>query len=377
MQIHSKRILEVVTYSQHAHVHVLPLAKALSNKDYSVDFATLDDGFSELIRKEGFKTYDIPFVRNLRFFKDLRCFLSLYALIRKNRYSVVHTHCSKAGFIGRCAAFIAGVPNIVHTVHGFSFHDYLNPLKSFLYKKLETLCSRLSSRIISVNVQDYKIALDENICDKEKIVTILNGVDTNKFKNNSEKKKALRRELSLNDEVVTFGTVGFISEQKNPFYYIEVVKILSKSLGHPFKFYWIGEGPLESELINKIKENKLTEYFKVIEYKSNIFDYYNLFDYFLLLSKWEGLPMVLLEAMATKVPVIASNIKGNNEVINQNENGLLVELQTPENVANALVKLFNDRDKKHKLVDNAYNDILIRFNQKKMFDKTVEILINA
>ena len=153
--------------------------------------------------------------------KDVQALVRLTRFIRRGRYAIVHTNSSKAGILGRWAAYLAGVPIIVHTVHGWGHHDRQHPLVRYYYVTLERLTQRITDRLIVVSPRNTEKGLADGIGTPEKYATVRSGVELDRFRQPIRPRQAVRAALGIPAEAPIVGTVTRLSPQKAPLDFVE------------------------------------------------------------------------------------------------------------------------------------------------------------
>lgn len=274
--------------------------------------------------------------------KDIMAFWELYRLFRQHRFDVVHSHSSKTGVIGRLAAKFAGVPMIVHTVHGFAFPAAKNRVEKFIYFAMEWLGTKCSDKIICLHEADRDIAKVKLGARDSQLVILPNGVNTKRFAPASPKvKKELREQLSTANDVIIVGMVGRLWRQKNPQIFVDAaISLLTDGVNAHFLL--VGDGELKTTLEQKVKQSGFTENIHFLGWRSDIPQLLKALDIFVLPSLWEGMPLAILEAQATGLPCVVSNIQGNNHLISSNVDGLLFDLDKPTQLTENIRYLIND-----------------------------------
>ena len=280
-------------------------------------------------------------VRNINPFKDLLALFKIIFHIKKGKYNIVHTHTAKAGFIGRLAAIIAGVPIIIHSLHGLSFHDFMPSWQKFFYIVLEKFVGKYTDLFISVGENIKQKSIDEGIGDKEKYVTIYSGMDLSKFENISNSKSELRKSLNIESNELIIGTVVRLEPRKGPQYFVDIIQNICDQV-HDFKAIIVGTGPFEPELRTKIEKNNLQDRIVLTGYRKDIAKIMSIFDVICLTSLWEGIPRVLIQGSKLKKPLLAFDIDGNSEIIKHGINGFLIPPLEFDEFSEALQKLLND-----------------------------------
>ncbi len=267
--------------------------------------------------------------RKLSPIADLISLFKLYIFFRKNRFDIVHTHSSKTGVLGRLAARFAGVPVIIHTVHGFAFPAAKNLIDKFVYYFFEWLGSKCSTAIVLLNYNDQSIAENNLNVPIKKLYLIPNGVDTTFYfpANYEDRIKNRAGILNLSINSIAVGMVGRLWEQKNPECFVKAaIKFLSTQKVNA-NFYLIGDGELKKSLQELINISGFEKSIHILGWRSDVAEILRSLDIFVLPSRWEGLPLSILEAMASALPVIASDIPGNRDLIDDGCDGFLFPSQ--------------------------------------------------
>lgn len=300
---------------------------------------------------------------------DFLAFLQLYKWCRRERFDLVNTHTSKGGFLGRLAARAAGVPRVVHTAHGFAFAETDSKWLAKFYTYLERLAGHFCDLVISVNEEERVEAIRRGVIRPDKIVTVLNGISLAPFQDASAV-EAARRGLGVPEDALIVGTVGRLATQKGFAYLIQAVPEILR-LCQQVWFVFAGDGPLEFELRSLAAEKGVAERCLFLGFREDIPQLLACYDLFVLPSLWEGLSITLLEAMAAGKPVVATDIKGNREVIADGVDGLLVPPADPQLLANAIVELLEDRERARRMRTKAREKVREHFSQEAMVENTL------
>ena len=302
---------------------------------------------------------------------DSLAFYDLFKLCRKEKFDIVHTHTSKGGFLGRIAARLAGVPIVVHTVHGFSFNEFTPRKKTAFYVRLEKIASHFCDTMITVTEQHRLMAIEKGISKPGKIVTIHNGIELKKFEDIVED-RSIRKGLGLPKEAILIGTVGRLAHEKGQEYLVNAIpNVVSRYPQAHFVF--IGDGPQERDLKDITVELGVSEHCRFLGFRHDVPELLKCVDIFVQPSPREGLSITLLEAMAAKKPVIAANISGNQEVIDNNINGILCQPMDSTALAEALINLLGNQDRRALLGRNAREEVEQRFSEQMMLEQTVHL----
>ena len=349
--------------------HLLWLAQNLDRSKYEISAACEGEGYLvDELKKIHITVYPI----NISNRPNIFSLIKIHKLLKHISPDILHTHGGTAGFYGRAASMFGFKGAVIHTYHGI---HYLNFEKSFLkniYKAADKYLLRYTDCTICVAQNDFNIGLNAGIVKKEKAVVIHNGVNVEKFNraSSSDYKIKLKNEP---DEII-IGSVGRLHYQKGYDYLVdasaEVLKDFPKA-----KFVLIGEGELKSSLESSAKEKNVLSSFMFLGNQTDIPGLLSQMDIFVLPSLWEGLPLVLLEAMAAKKPVVATNVNGTVEIIESGKEGILVPPKNSTDLASAIKRLLNDADLREKYAEAGYNKIVSEFSLKTMVNKTEEVYL--
>jgi glycosyltransferase involved in cell wall biosynthesis len=258
----------------------------------------------------------------------------------------MHTHSSKAGILGRAAARRAGVPIILHTIHGLPFHPYESGLKNLLYKRLERWAAGFSDRIITVADAMRDQAVAAGVAAPEKFLTIYSGMEVESFLEADKHRAATRRELGLSEDEVVIGKIARLFELKGHEYVIAAApKILRKF--PRARFLFVGDGILRQKLQQQAAQLGVADriIFAGLVDPSRIPAMISAMDVVVHASLREGLARVLPQALLAGRPVVSYDIDGAREVVLNDETGYLVKPQTVDELAEAVLKMLRDPGK--------------------------------
>jgi glycosyltransferase involved in cell wall biosynthesis len=277
-------------------------------------------------------------VREVNPVKDLLAFIHLTRFISRGRYTIVHTNSSKAGVLGRWAAYLAGVPIIVHTVHGWGHHERQHPLVCWYYILLERATQRITDRLIVVSPRNTEKGLADGIAAPEKYVTIRSGIELERFRQPARSREVVRAELGIPLDALVIGTVTRLSSQKAPLDFVAAAaQVATQRPGTHFVI--VGDGPQRADVEAQVAALGLTECVHLTGLRGDVPDLMHSFDVFALTSLWEGLPRVLPQAMAAGLPIVATAVDGNAEAVMDGANGFLTPPGDAHAMATALLRL--------------------------------------
>ncbi len=324
------------------------------------------------LRQNGVTVHIIPMHREINPLRDTRSFISIYHLLLKNNFDIIHTHCSKAGALGRLAGFLTGKNVRLHTPHCFAFTRCNSRSRKKLYLILEKLLGRLTTKLVAVAQTEATIAINSRIVPNYRCVRVTNGLSNGQLLSEnapSTKDSAGKASLGIDRDKRVVVTACRLVEYKGIF---RLLKAAELSRAQNTVFLIAGDGELKTSVEKFISERKLGNKVKLLGHVSNMEQIYNICDVVALCSDAEAQPYLLLEAMRAKCPIVATSVIGNKELISHNMTGLLTE-PNPASIAEAIDKLLADSDKRNRLAENAYT----YFHKNHTLDKQISELTNV
>ncbi len=253
---------------------------------------------------------------------DLLALLELSGLLLRLRPDVLHTHSSKAGILGRLAGFIAGVPVVVHTYHGFGFHDRQTPLVKDAYVALERLCARLSDALVFVSKANVAYAAAHALVRSEDAVLIRSGVALSALPAKIDK-AALKTSIGVGMHKKLVVSIGNLKPQKNAADFVLAAADILRSAPET-RFVFIGDGPQRKALEAKAFALGLHDRLFLLGWRRDAASWLAAADVFAMTSLWEGLPRALVEAMKSGVPPVCYATDGVTDLIDDGRNGFAV-----------------------------------------------------
>lgn len=260
--------------------------------------------------------------REINIINDMSAFLEIVKIIKKIKPDIVHCHSSKAGVIGRLAAKICGVKKIYYTPHAYSFlAPEFSGKKQKFFVAIEKYLSRYATtKTFCVSKGEMKEALKNEIDKKDKFEVIYNGLPDIKLPSKAE----IRKQLGLPINAIVVGNNARLSEQKNPQLFLKIAKkVITEN--NNYHFVWAGDGPLMEEVVKYVDANNLISNVHLLGDRPDSELIVAGYDVFLLTSLYEGLPYAPIEAMRVGVPILATNVVGNDEVVLRGVNGLFID----------------------------------------------------
>ena len=299
-------------------------------------------------------------IREINPIKDLKALFSIYKILKQEKPFIVHTHSSKAGIIGRLAAKLCGIKNIVHTIHGFSFNDTQSFLKKNLFISLEKIGAIISKKLIPVSTENITKGLNNHIGKKEQYHYIRLGVDIDNFKNFNNI-PSLKKELNIDEQDILVTTIGPFKPQKNLPDFIKIAKNISEK-HKQFKFVIVGDGTLRPHFEKLIREYNISKNIFLIGWRRDISNILNSSDIFVMTSLWEGLPISTIEAMCCGLSPIVNDVDGQREIVKNGFNGFLIQPYNIKDCEEKITLLANDKKLRKEMALNAKSSIDYTFS---------------
>lgn len=280
-------------------------------------------------------------VREISPAKDFLFLLRFTRFLSRQRVDILHTHSSKAGILGRLAAAFARVPVVVHTVHGWGFHDFQRPYTRSFYVMLEKLMAPLTDRLIAVSRENIDRGLREGIGHHTQYRLVHSGIDIAEFGRPSHPRSVTRKKLGIPAGGLVVGTVGNFKPQKAPLDFIRAAALVLKSVPNAW-FVMAGDGELMQDS-GKLAE-KLGIGGRVVfaGWRRDIPDLLAAFDLFALSSLFEGLPRSVLQAHSAGLPVVATDAGGTAEAVHDGVTGYIVRPRDYAGLAARIISVLND-----------------------------------
>lgn len=282
--------------------------------------------------------------------RDVRAVRALRDHFRSERPDVVHTHSSKAGLVGRTAARLAGVPVVVHSIHGWSFNPEMGRPAQAAIVAAERAAARMTTALVHVAVSDRDKGLDRDIGRPGQYVLVRNGIDLDAFAAGGHDRSAARRLLGVPDDAWLMGTVGRLADQKAPLAMVDAVAPLLAADPRA-RFVWVGDGPLRGQTIERATRAGVADQFVLAGVRRDVPAVLRALDVFALSSLWEGLPRTVTEAMASGLPVVATAVDGVAEVVEDGVSGLVVPPHDAPALGRALQRVRDDDRLRARIAD--------------------------
>jgi len=303
---------------------------------------------------------------------DLAALRRLSALLRQRPFDVVHTHTAKAGALGRIAARRSGGPRIVHTYHGFPFHEFQSPPRRRSYIAIERYLGRMTDVALCVGTGVAVEAIRRGIMLPERVRTIGVAVPDRPAPAAGARDRA-RRALGIPPDATVVGAVGRLTYQKAPEDFLTALRELgrARTAGQPDLLgVWVGGGDL-AERIGGLAQSGPGPRVVLAGERADVQELLPAFDVFALPSRYEGLPTVIVEAMACGIPVVATAVNSVADLVVPGETGLLVPPQRPDQLADAVGYLLNSPETAARMAATARERLGERYSVDALRDALV------
>lgn len=336
-----------------AQKHLLSLARHLDKSKFNIFLFTSQEGMllSDALSIPGLKVRTSKFLeRRINPVKDFLALLEISWFIKNNRIDIVHTHSSKAGILGRWAGILTGTKIILYTVHGWSFHEFQPPAARKFFLFWERLSARFTHRLIVVSDYDRKKGLAWRIGRPTQYRLIRYGINHQEF--TAAENPSLKQELGLNNGDLLVGMVACFKPQKSPQDFIRLASLARQAIPK-VKFILVGDGLQRRRMQRLVHKLNLKDNVILTGWRRDIPQVLSAIDVFVLTSLWEGLPIAVLEAMASAKPVVATSTGGITEVISQGKSGFLVAPGCIEEMCEKLIALLVDTNLRKSMGANA------------------------
>jgi Glycosyltransferase len=334
----------------------------LKNLGYEIEVAgnaNINYGYKsvERLNETGIRVHQVDFDRFPLSQKNNQAYKEIKKIINDYKPDLIHCHTPVAGFLTRFAARKNNI-KIIYTAHGFHFFKGNNYIKNLVFRTLEKCAAKYTDVLITINDEDYEAAKKFKLKRDGKVYKINGvGIDVEKFKNVQIDREAQRKELGLEEDDVMLLSVGELSVRKN---HRIVIKALAELKNLEIHYFIAGVGELENYLKDLAKKSNVNLH--LLGYRTDIAELLKAADVFCFPSLQEGLPVALMEAMAAGLPIIASKIRGNVDLID--ESNLF-----PPFDSEALAKILKEK----KYAPYAEREILEKIDYKEINKKMLSI----
>ena len=365
------KIVEITNVDFSLRHFLLPLMRAIRDRGHDVVGACAEGPLLTDVRAEGFRVIPIPFVRRLSPLAHIRAFQSLVAILRAEKPDLVHAHMPISGFLARIAARIAGVPKVAYTCHGFLFnHAASSPPRRLLSFVMEWTAARVTDIFLTVSEAEAQDARRLRIAAHAEPVR--NGRNPNTFRPDPTARARIRTELGVpRDRVVIIAVSRLVWHKGYP-------ELAAAMRAVPEAELWVVGERLDSDrgadMASLLRAAGLGYRLRLLGYRTDIPALLAAADIFTLPSRFEGLPMSVIEAMLTALPVVATNVRGPAEQVIDGVTGLSIRPGDSAALAAALAKLARDPALRAQMGQAARQRALECYDEAKVLARTLDLL---
>lgn len=324
-----------------------------------------------IVEKYGVTPEVIPELqRNPNFASDKKAYNKIKSIIKEYKPDIVHTHASKAGALGRKAAAACNVPIIIHTFHGHVFHSYFGKVKTEIIKNIERRLAKKSTRIIAISPkQKIELSKDHKIASTDKIELIPLGFDLAQFQENRDKNRStVRQKYNLADDTVAIAIVGRLAPIKDHDFFLEVIEKVLESTQKEIRVYIVGDGGEYSSIAAKAEFLNSKYGIKIIltSWIKDIATFNAGMDIICLTSKNEGTPVSLIEAQASSLPVISTDVGGVADIVENEKTGFIIPKGNLETYVQKLRLLIENNELRLTMGANGYPHVREKFHYNRL-----------
>jgi glycosyltransferase involved in cell wall biosynthesis len=366
------KVAHVTTVALSLRYLLLDQLQAIQAGGHSVVAISAPGPDARVVEAHGIPHRPVPMTRRLTPLRDLVALFRLWRLMRRERFTIVHTHTPKPGLLGQMAARLAGVPVVVNTLHGFYFHDGMHPLARRLYVAIEKVAARFSDLILSQNPEDVRTAAREGIAPPDRLRVLGNGIDLQRFdpvRVSRPAAEAARESLGIPTGVPVVGFVGRrVAEKGLPELLLAMRAVRAC---HPAARLLV-IGPADDEKPDAVGPERaralgVAEACVFAGLREDMPEMYSVMDVFVLPSHREGFPRAAMEAAAMRLPCVVTDIRGCRQVVTHEGNGLLVPVGDSAALGRAILTILGDPARARALGDEGRRRARHEFDQRAVF----------
>lgn len=315
----------------------------------------------EDLAKKGYKLYEARKEIKKQSYYSLA--KRIKEIIKLENPDIVHSHCDSALIdIGPIYTLNRSLPPLIHTFH---FGNYPHIAKKYIY--LQMLFTKFVTQLVAVGTNQKQRIVETMKLNPDRIHTLLNGVSNNEFIDDQENIKRIKSELNIASDELVIGCVAVLTDQKGIDDFIKACGLLREN--HPkTKWVVVGSGPLLDDLKSLADELNLNDFIIFAGWRSDVKNILPIFDIYVIPSLWEAMSISLLEAMAAKRAIVATDVGENSKVIAHNQSGLIVQPGNLDEIVSSIQAMLEDEEKRSAFAENAYDDYTNKYSVQCMVD---------
>jgi glycosyltransferase involved in cell wall biosynthesis len=328
--------------------NVLSIAKNLDKNKFSVSIAAMGGGkFEEEVSKNNipFHSIELPKLLRSKYLKNLE------AIYLEEKFDIIHSHGGVAGFYGRILKKHHPEVKSVHTIHGIHYINSGNLIRKSVSKTIEQYLVQFTDRTICETQNDFLVAVKNKIADISKTDIIPNGINISKYAN-LKKDNSLINKLGFNKDNFIIGNISRFDEQKNQKLILQSAYFLIRKYPD-MRFLFVGSGSYLQQMKDLARESNIEDFVFFAGEQDDLVPYYSIFDIFVFPTLWEGMPYVLLEAMASRLPIICSRIPNLLEIIKPDHSAFVINPMDMDDLFRKISALYQSKELRNELAQNA------------------------
>jgi glycosyltransferase involved in cell wall biosynthesis len=371
------KIAHVTTIDLSLRVQLSNQLRCLQEAGYEITGISAPGPDARVFEAAGFRHLAVPMSRTFTPFTDLVSLGRLAAVMRRERFSIVHTHTPKTALLGQLAARLAGVPIVVNTIHGYYFHEYMRAGPRQFYIAMEKIAALCSDLILSQSAEDVQTALAEGICPKSKIQFLGNGIDLALFDPNrisAAEAGLFRQQLGIAPEAPVVGFVGRLAARRKGFLdFLAAARDIARQRPE-VRFLIVGD--VDAGKPDAVEASIAAEYriadrctFVGMRPVVELPLFYKTMSVLVLPSLFEGVPRVVMEASAMGTPSVVSNVKGNRETVTHEGNGLIVPWGDVVALTAAISRILDEPHTARQMSETGRRMAAEQFDERVVFEK--------
>ena len=308
--------------------------------------------------------------RDPGFSSDRKAYKRIKQIIEEFQPDIVHTHAAKAGALGRRAAFSAKVPIVVHTFHGHVFHSYFGKAKTYIFKAIERRLAKRSSGIIAIsNLQKKELSHVHRICKEDHVKVIPLGFDLSRFADRRlDSRSKVRERYALKEDEVAIAIVGRLVPVKDHGFFLDAVERVLQMTEQPIKVFIVGDGMERAKIRERVDMINVEHGEKVMmtSWIKDIAEFNSGMDIMCLTSRNEGTPVSLIEAQASGIPVLSTDVGGVRDIVLEGDTGYIVPKGDLEEYVKKMLDLIENEKKREFMSQNGWPFVRGKFHYERL-----------
>ena len=347
------------------------------SRNLTVEIACSPDKDADYLKEIGYTVQTISIARKIDPVSNLQSIFSLYQLMRREKYDLVHVHAPVSAILGRVAAKLAGVKRVVYTAHGFRFNDEMSVASYQFYFWIEKIAAIVTSKILTQSWEDFETAKESGLIPVQRLGYLGNGIDIHKFDRTRlapETRAKIRQEFNIPSDRLVIGIVARITKIKGHGDLLTAFAKLQSQFDNLHLLIVGGRIDSETdsyqeEIEQKIKQHQLQHRVTITGIRTNIPELLSAMDILSLPSYWEGLPRSVIEAMAMELPIVTTDIRGCREAVVDGVTGLVVPPGDSDSLATALAQLLMNPDLRCSFGKAGRERVEVEYDERNVFER--------